>query len=210
MRQLLAGASLAAAFWSVVSSGGTLPDVERGQRIFDLCGACHGPKGEGNDRLLAPPLAGQQTDYLLRQLRNFRSGTRQSPGDTQSQEMQQILATVPNESDWIDAIAFISALPVQRRTVPAESSPAHGRDLYTSCAACHGQDGQGNPALEAPNLALLPGWYIEAQLRKYKSGARGSGATDAPGARMRAASAALASDEDIALVAAYVAHDIRP
>jgi cytochrome c553 len=184
--------------------------VERGQRIFDICGACHGPKGEGNDRLLAPPLAGQQTDYLLRQLRNFRSGTRQSPGDAQSQEMQQILATVPNESDWIDAVAFISTLPVQHRPPPADSGTPRGRDLYVSCAACHGQDGQGNPALEAPNLALLPGWYIEGQLRKYKTGTRGSGAADVAGARMRAASAALASDEDVALVSGYIVHEIRP
>jgi len=207
MRGLLA-ASIAAAFSSVVCSAAT-PDVERGQRIFDICGACHGPNGEGNEKLLAPPLAGQQTDYLLRQLRGFHSGTRQSPGDTQSQAMQQILATVPNESDWIDTIAFISTLPVQQRTIAADSGTARGRDLYVSCAACHGQDGQGIQALEAPNLALLPGWYIEGQLRKFRSGTRGSGATDGPGARMKAASAALASDEDIALVAAYVVHENR-
>jgi cytochrome c oxidase subunit II len=210
MRGLLAGASLTVAFGSVVSLAAALPNVERGQRIFDICGACHGPKGEGNDRLLAPPLAGQQSDYLLRQLRDFRSGTRQSPGDTQSREMEQILDTVPNESDWIDTVAFISTLAVQYRSIPADAGSTRGRDLYVSCAGCHGQDGQGNPALDAPNLALLPRWYIEGQLRKYRSGTRGHDATDVPGARMRAAAAALASDEDVALVSAYIVQESKP
>ena len=40
-----------------------------------------------------------------------------------------------------------------------------GRKLYETCAACHGMDGKGNPAMGAPNLTddvWLHGWGEQA------------------------------------------------
>src|SRR5262245_36106041 len=42
------------------------------------CAACHGFDGVGNDRSI-PNLAGQNREYLMRQLMAFRNGQRQHP-----------------------------------------------------------------------------------------------------------------------------------
>jgi len=50
-------------------------DVERGAEIYEEnCSDCHGEEGWGEDDV--PPLAGQYTEYLRRQIKNFRSGER--------------------------------------------------------------------------------------------------------------------------------------
>jgi cytochrome c oxidase cbb3-type subunit 3 len=50
----------------------------------------------------------------------------------------------------VDAVvAYVESL--SGRPVPADKAAA-GRGLFTLCAACHGPDGKGNPALGAPNL----------------------------------------------------------
>lgn len=50
-------------------------DIERGAEIYEAeCLDCHGEEGWGEDDI--PPLAGQHTNYLRRQIRSFRSGER--------------------------------------------------------------------------------------------------------------------------------------
>ncbi|MEK6816215.1 MAG: hypothetical protein AABY09_01260, partial [Nanoarchaeota archaeon] len=48
-----------------------------------------------------------------------------------------------------------------------------------------GQDGLGKPGLGAPAIAGHEAWYIEEQLRKFRSGARGWHAEDLEGLRMK-------------------------
>src|SRR5215467_16355195 len=43
-----------------------------------LCAACHGDKGVPTDPKTIPPIWGQQQSYLMKQLRDFRSGERKS------------------------------------------------------------------------------------------------------------------------------------
>ncbi len=59
------------------------------------------------------------------------------------------------------------------------------------CANCHGTKGEGNPAFKAPSIAGLPDWFILLQIGKFRSGWRGGGGDDAPGAQMRAIALAL-------------------
>ena len=95
---------------------GASPSIERGSQIYDICGTCHGPRAEGNESLSAPPLAGQQASYLLRQLQHFRSGVRQGTGDVQAREMLGILNTVSKIEDWQAVIAYVETdLPQPNR-----------------------------------------------------------------------------------------------
>jgi cytochrome c553 len=49
----------------------------RGARIyFDRCESCHGPIGEGDNARMIPRLAGQNSDYLLRQFYDAVDGRR--------------------------------------------------------------------------------------------------------------------------------------
>jgi cytochrome c oxidase subunit II len=81
---------------------------------------------------------------------------------------------------------------------------ARGRELFTTCAACHGASGQGDRALDAPNIAGLPQWYVEAQLLQFQKGYRGAVPADTAGRRMAASTQTLQGADDVAAVAAYV------
>lgn len=59
------------------------------------------------------------------------------------------------------------------------------------CAACHGEKGEGKEELHSPSIAGLPAWYIEEQIRKFRSGSRGFHPEDVPGQQMRAISLIL-------------------
>lgn len=65
------------------------------------CIACHGPSGRGNAPAGYPSLTGQHATYTAKQLRDYRSGTRSSDGDTQI--MRNIAAELSDEQ--IDAVA---------------------------------------------------------------------------------------------------------
>ena len=82
---------------------------------------------------------------------------------------------------------------------------ARGEALFELCAQCHGSDGGGDRAALAPAIAGLPQWFVEAQLHKFKNGARGSHFDDIGGMRMRPMSMWLRDDADVTHVSAYVA-----
>jgi cytochrome c-type protein NapC len=60
-------------------------DIGRGRRLYDKeCAACHARNGYGDPTRLIPPLAGQHSLYLKRQIENFAKGDRNhdDPADT--------------------------------------------------------------------------------------------------------------------------------
>jgi len=86
------------------------------------------------------------------------------------------------------------------------SLAADAKQLYSTCAACHGKSGEGNAQLSSPNIAGMEAWYTETQLAGFASGRRGSHAKDAQGAQMRAAAMpAIQSAANRAALAAYIA-----
>lgn len=77
MRQLLlaafAGASL------VLSIGANAAgDAAAGKSKSAVCMACHGPTGTSSNPMW-PNLAGQKAPYLVKQLKDFKSGARKDP-----------------------------------------------------------------------------------------------------------------------------------
>ena len=88
----------------------------------------------------------------------------------------------------------------------ASSSPVQrGKELFVTCAECHGPAGEGNAAIGAPNIAGMNAWYIKTELRKFRAGIRGAQFDDVEGMRMRPMSLSLPSDSDVEAVADYVA-----
>jgi cytochrome c oxidase subunit II len=80
-----------------------------------------------------------------------------------------------------------------------------GKASYAVCAACHGANGEGNVALNAPRLNGQGAWYLERQLKHFKQGARGTHEKDVFGKMMAPMAATLADDTAVANVAAYIA-----
>jgi cytochrome c oxidase subunit 2 len=96
------------------------------------------------------------------------------------------------QSTWSD----IQAIPA--------GNPDAGKTSYMTCAACHGQQGEGNPAMNAPSLAGLPDWYIDRQLQHYKQGIRGAHEEDEFGKQMAPMANMLFDDAAIRDVTAYI------
>jgi cytochrome c553 len=80
-------ADLAAFYASQKSIPGSVPQtfVAVGEKIYrggnrttgvPACSACHSPRAEGNIPAGFPSLSGQHPDYIIEQLKAFRSGTR--------------------------------------------------------------------------------------------------------------------------------------
>ncbi|MEY4641671.1 MAG: hypothetical protein RLZZ227_1665 [Pseudomonadota bacterium] len=102
--------------------------------------------------------------------------------------------------------SWLATQPTYAQTLAqADGDPAQGQPSYAVCAACHGVNGEGNVALNAPKLAGQEDWYLRRQLNYFKTGVRGTHADDVYGAQMRPMAGTLATDDMVANVAAYIA-----
>ena len=64
---------------------------------------------------------------------------------------------------------------------------ADGQALFATCQVCHGNNGEGNRKVGAPNIAGMDTWYVERQLENFAAGRRGATPADSFGAQMRGA-----------------------
>ncbi len=91
-------------------------NTTRGRELYVTCSGCHGARGEGNDALKAPALAGQTDWYLVTQLARFRRGERGfAAEDVQGNQMRAAAAILPDESALTDLVAYINTLSARRR-----------------------------------------------------------------------------------------------
>ncbi len=100
---------------------------------------------------------------------------------------------------WFDAqptFAEILARP--------EADAQAGQASFAVCASCHGAQGEGNQALNAPKLSGQTDWYLRRQLANYKNGLRGTHEDDTWGRQMAPMAAMLVDDAAINNVVAYI------
>lgn len=81
----------------------------------------------------------------------------------------------------------------------------NGKQLYSSCVACHGSNGEGIESLNGPKLAGLNKWYLERQLNYFKENVRGQHPEDPYGQQMAAMASLLPDEKAIQDVSAYLA-----
>jgi cytochrome c oxidase subunit II len=93
---------------------------------------------------------------------------------------------------------------VRKNLAHVKGSASRGKELFSRCTSCHGADGAGNPLLQAPRLAGMSDWYLLRQLRSFRTGVRGMGLPDSPGARMRAIVMTLPGELAMVDVIAYI------
>lgn len=119
--------------------------VAMGEVLFrDNCAACHGRDARGSRLLGAPHLTGPTWLYggdgqtILTTILDGRRGMMPAWGPQYGDE------GVANLANYVLGLAG----------APHDSAKAAaGKAVFTTvCAACHGADGQGNPAVGAPNL----------------------------------------------------------
>jgi cytochrome c553 len=149
---------------------------EHATRIaIGTCGSCHGATGV-SEQPKYPRLAGQNANYLVAQLKAFRSQTR---GDADAiGYMWGMSATL--EDDTIDALAqYYAAQAAGGGGAGDAALVARGRDIYEhgleavgvpACAACHGPDAHGMG--DFPRLAGQHAQYMLKQLNSFQSNMR--------------------------------------
>lgn len=92
------------------------------------------------------------------------------------------------------------------RAIAAAFEPAdvsRGRAWFNTCVACHGLNGEGTRAMNAPNLRAQDAPYLLRQLRHFTSEVRG-GVSDFYGWQMNGRAKALPEDRARRDVVAYI------
>ena len=172
---------------------------------YEICAACHGKDGAGSKELNAPHIAGLPTWYVDRQLKNFKTGIRGAdPKDVYGTQMRPMAMTLADDTAVAAMAAFVAALETPPAPAALEGDLEKGKAAYAACAACHGADGKGNQALNAPPLVQLQDWYIVRQLDAYKSGIRGTHKDDTFGMQMRPMAMTLVDEDAIRNVTVYI------
>jgi cytochrome c553 len=126
-----------------------------------LCAACHGDKGAPADPKTMPVIWGQQQSYLMKQLRDFRSGERSSA-------IMSPIAKGLAEGDLRKIAAYFAA-----KTWPARQGsarPPSPPKSVAQCRACHQPNFEGG--MPAPRLAGLSYEYLAAAMRAFAAGER--------------------------------------
>lgn len=147
-------------------------NADSGKDKVATCAACHGQ--DGNSMVgLWPSLAGQNVNYLVRQLQHIKSGKR---------PITEMIGSLDNfaQEDLEDIAAFYAS----QNNAIGQAAPDKvelGRKLYYSgslekgvpaCTACHSPKGKGNSPAGYPLLSGQQSDYIAKALKNYRSGER--------------------------------------
>ncbi|MEW6990534.1 cytochrome c [Colwelliaceae bacterium 6441] len=194
-------------------------DVKAGKTKSATCAGCHGANGIGIMDAY-PNIAGQHGDYIVKQLKAFKSGERKDPvmgpmaAGLSEQDMADVAAyyssytrdgkpPLPEVSSGDDSSS--TAQPVAKAPVKAVfvADAKSGKAIYefgdsargiTACIDCHGKEGNSNVLIN-PNLSAQHPEYIEKQLKAFKTGSRQNMVMNQISGNL--------SDEDIANLGAY-------
>ena len=185
--------------------GASAADPAAGKTAYAVCAACHGQQGEGNVAMNAPKIAGQEPWYLERQLQAYKDGLRgTAPGDTFGMQMRPMAMAVGDASAQANLIAYIASLPAKPPASTVTGDVAAGKTGYLVCAACHGQNAEGNEQMGGPRLAGLDDWYLVRQINNYNNGLRGYDPKDIFGNQMKPMAATLNTEQKVNDVVAYI------
>jgi cytochrome c oxidase subunit 2 len=184
---------------------GSTDAATRGKELFETCVPCHQQDGSGNPAVGAPNIAGMKQWYVEEQLDNFRAGVRGMHfDDREGMRMRPMALSLPNEEDVKDVAHYVESLPPVRQAPAVSGDATAGQTLYATCSSCHGDDGSGNEALKAPRIGGTDDWYLVTQLRKFRSGVRGTNPKDRGGRLMRPMARSLADEDAVRNVVAYI------
>jgi len=184
-------------------------DPKLGKELAEgVCVTCHGVDGNSigvastEPLTIYPHIAGQGQEYIVKQLRQFKSGERMDP------LMTAMAATAATEADEQNVAAWYASQTLKPAMAQDESLIEQGKNLWRggdlkkgipACSGCHGPSGKGLPA-QFPALAGQYPEYLVLQLNKFRTGER---AND-PENMMRDIAEKL-TDHDIKAVAEYAA-----
>ena len=114
-----------------------------------------------------------------------------------------VAATLVTDTMINNVVAYIGTMPEIPAPTTITGDLAHGAELYTVCANCHGADGQGI-RMNAPRLAGMSDWYLLDELKNFKDGVRGTHPADLHGTQMGMMVRMLHDEQAMQDVIAYI------
>jgi len=176
-----------------------LPVEKQGveQIVQNVCAACHAANGN-SVITLNPKLAGQHPEYLLKQLKNFKEGTRANA------VMSGMVANLTPE-DMQNLAQYFAKQPIALGKAKSNGKGSLGEKIYRggiaatqvpACASCHGANGAGLPK-QYPRLASQHADYTYQQLKAFRTGERAN-------APMMAAIATKMTEAEMQAVSDYM------
>ncbi len=161
----LSGIAAAAALAS--SGAWAQADEARAKRIAGgSCFLCHGMNGESTSEVF-PRLAGQNAEYLAKQLEAYKSGKRKSTA------MADMVAKLTPD-EMLALGRYYQKMQIPREEPKEPQLAAMGRYIYhngnkfsgvPACVACHGTTAEGAASL--PRLAGQFSGYTHTQLKQF-------------------------------------------
>jgi len=153
--------------WVHAGPAAAQADEARAKKIIGgSCFLCHGAEGESASEVF-PRLAGQNAEYIAKQLENFKSGKRKSSA-------MASMVTELTPEDMLALGRFYAGRPPHKEAAKDAPLAAVGQYIYhagnkfsgvPSCASCHGPDGAGSNTL--PRLAGQHAAYLDNQLKQF-------------------------------------------
>jgi cytochrome c oxidase subunit 2 len=141
----------------------------------------------------------------VRQLKNFQRGFRGAdPNDPFGMQMAPMANTLAGDTAIADVVTYIGSLPDTEPPATISGDLQRGKQLYRTCTSCHGAEGQGIWALNAPRLEGLNDWYLQRQLENYRQGIRGTHPLDLYGKQMNLLSGMLRDEQSVRDLVAYI------
>lgn len=205
LRLVLMALALVCAHTTVYAQGTPQGDPAKAQNIVNqVCSSCHA--SDGNSTIpVNPRLAGQQADYILKQLKNFKAEGGKPP--QRANPVMNGMAAPLTADDMVNLAAYFSSQKPKPAAARNPDLVKIGQSIYRAgiatkgvpaCAGCHSPDGAGVPA-QFPRLAGQHPEYTIAQLNSFRAGERANDAN-----RMMRATAEKLSDKEIAGLAEYI------
>ncbi|MFD2164798.1 c-type cytochrome [Thalassotalea euphylliae] len=179
--------------------------AENTEVLYQTCAACHGDKGQGNQSLKAPAIAGQHVWYIERQLKHFIDGTRGSQStDVGGQQMRASVSQLNKDTDVPALAAYIAGMPSLSLPDAVKGDLMNGSRYYQAkCGACHGGKAEGNASFNAPKLSNLHSEYLMQQMKNFINGNRGSHPEDTLGKQM-SMMARIVNEKELADIVYYI------
>ena len=134
--------------------------ISAGKKASFFCANCHGD--DGNSRYPeVPNLAGQNSAYLVEQIRKFGSGERKD-------DFMQGLIKVLNDEQKAQIALFFADAKVSPVKAGAVGDIARGKALFGRvCSGCHGPEAKGNETI--PRLAGQQAEYLKKSVLRYRN-----------------------------------------
>lgn len=153
------------------------PNFENGAHLYQLCAACHGSDGFGQQQGEFPSIAGQHQSVLIKQIIDIQTKKRSNPTMYPFTDAK----TLGGNQGLADVTAYIAAMPANTRPIKAEeinteAEILEGRQRFErDCVGCHGANGEGKNVGRYPRLIGQHYPYMVREVTWIREGVRKNG-----------------------------------